>query len=269
MFSSGPSGPRAKPSLVSLARGGAGGRLLFCFHHAGGGAAGFRNWQRLLAPSIQVATVLLPGRESLFGEPPLTDLAAAVERIGAEIAQCADRPYGLFGHSFGAMLAFETARKLECGSGRAPSCLIVSGRRPLNLDSADEDITDAARGAASTLGDEAFLALLRRMGGTPPEVLGNPELMALLLPAIRADFRLAEGYHWQENSRVACPILALGGRDDRFAAAGELTRWAGLTATGAATRLFDGGHFFVRTHETEVCREIAAFVQQATASAPA
>jgi medium-chain acyl-[acyl-carrier-protein] hydrolase len=256
---------RERNNWVSLAPANASRCTLFCIHHAGGGAAGFRNWPRLLGPSVQLGTVVLPGREALFDQRPLADFAMVVKRICSEIQPLTDKPYALFGHSLGAALAFEAACHLEQRAPRAPSCLIVSGRPALHLhDTATDNYS--ARGAgeppASTLPDTEFIDLLRRVGGTPSEIFNNPEMMRLFLPVIRADFHLAENYHWDGQSRCACSILVLGGKTDRFARPEELVQWRDLTTGDVTVRTFDGGHFFIASREVEACGAIAAFLDQ-------
>src|SRR5439155_16351561 len=114
----------------------------------------------------------------------------AVERISSEIQSLTDKPYALFGHSLGAALAFEVGCCLERRGLRGPMCLIVSGRGALHRDDKGRDDQDtcASRGPTSALPEAEFINVLREMGGTPPEVLNNPEIMKFLLPVIRADF---------------------------------------------------------------------------------
>ena len=244
---------RAPDRLVALAPDSGAACTLFCFHHAGGGAAMFRQWPRFLGCSVQLGTVLLPGREGLFREAPLTDFSSALARIAGDIAALTTKPYALFGHSLGAKLAFETAVRLE-RSARPPSCVIVSGQRPLHRSDPPHEREN------STLPDDEFLSLLQAMGGTPPAIFDNPEMMQLFLPVIRADFRLAEQYRWSSQT-ISCPLLVLGGTDDPYAAADELPQWSALTTGPSAVRTFDGGHFYLTGHEAEVCGAIAAFLR--------
>jgi surfactin synthase thioesterase subunit len=205
--------------------------------------------------------VLLPGRESLISQRPLTDFGVAVDRISSEIQPLTDKPYALFGHSLGAALAFEVGCCLERRGVRGPLCLIVSGRGALHRDDRpDSHDTGAGSGPTSALPDAEFINVLREMGGTPPELLDNSEIMEFLLPVIRADFHLSENYRW-DGSRIGSPLLVLGGASDPSAKASELTEWGALTTAGATVRLFDGGHFFLYHSAVEVCQEIAAFIK--------
>jgi surfactin synthase thioesterase subunit len=229
---------------------------LFCFHHAGGGGAVFRRWQKLFGAGIEVVPVVLPGREGSFGRAPIKDFTLAVERICAEIEPLTGAPYALFGHSLGAALAFEVACKLERSAPRAPSCIIVSGRGALHVhDGAEES-------SSSTLPDPELVAKLSRYGGTPREIIESPEMLQLFLPIIRADFRLAESYCWDGRSKTTRPLLVLGGMADRFAGAAELERWRELTSGPATIQLFEGGHFFIETHAADTCATIATFLER-------
>jgi surfactin synthase thioesterase subunit len=257
---------RVKSSLISLLPASESTCRLFCIHHAGGSTAVFRNWPGLLGPSVQVGTIALPGREGLFGQPPLTDLEVAVQRVCTDIQRFTDKPYALFGHSLGAVLAFEATCRLErdCPN-HPPVCLIVSGRRALNLKNPSAALysaSDFGERAPSTLPDAEFISLLRRFGGTAPEILNNPEMMELLLPVIRADFSLVENYKWDGQSRTRCSILVLGGTADGSASFEELTQWCTLSRRDVTVQTFDGGHFFISTCEAEACTVIAHFLDR-------
>jgi surfactin synthase thioesterase subunit len=247
---------RDKNRIVSLESRDAGRCALFCFHHAGGGGAVFRSWQRLFGPWIEVVPVVLPGRAGSVSRPPITDFTLAVERICAEIEPLTVGPYALFGHSLGAALAFEVACKLERSATRAPSCIIVSGRGAPHVQNAD------AEPPSSTLPDSELVAKLSRFGGTPREIIDSPEMLKLLLPIIRADFRLAESYSWDGRSMTTRPLLVLGGMGDRFAGAAELERWRELTSGPATIRMFEGGHFFIATQAADTCAAITTFLER-------
>ena len=232
---------------------------LFCLHHAGGGGAGFRRWSRMISPDIQVASVVLPGREGLSHVPPFTDFTIAVQRIAEEMQTFTQRPYALFGHSLGAVLAFETACLLERNGLPGPCCVIVSGRRAPHLRD-DPGETDAK--PSSELPEAEFIELLENMGGMPKEILNNPEMLEFLLPVIRADFRLAENYSWDGCSKCACPLMVFGGTEDTYASFDELHAWARHSVAKTSVLRFQGGHFFISSQEAEVCRAISGYLYQ-------
>ncbi|WP_305787980.1 thioesterase II family protein [Symbioplanes lichenis] len=210
------------------------GPRLFCFPHGGGGAGAFRRWKAELAPSIEVVPVHLPGRESRFAEPLLTSVAAVVTALVGPLSARVRGPFALFGHSMGALLAYETAAALT-DRGLPPAHLFASGHHPPHLPPA----TPAMHG----LPDAELVARLAEFGGTPPELLGDPALMELLLPRLRADFEICETYRYAARPPLPVPITVFAGRDDPSVDVGELGRWGDLTTEGAEVHILDGGHF--------------------------
>jgi medium-chain acyl-[acyl-carrier-protein] hydrolase len=240
-----------RPACVRvLARRPAASLRLVCMPYAGGAAHVFHDWPELLGHAFEVAGVDLPGRGPRIGEPPVADLVALADEVADEVAGGADRPYALLGHSMGALLAFEVARSLRRRGARPPALLVACAhgapREP------------APERAISGLPRPRFVAELRRRGGTPPEVLANRELMDLLLPALRADFAACEGYRHAPEPPLACPILAIGGRDDREVTRPDLLAWSDHTSAGFDLRWIDSGHFFVRTHAAELAALVAS-----------
>jgi len=210
---------------------------LVCFSFAGGGAAAYRPFALGLPGEIEVLAVQLPGRESRLREKPLTSFAALLEGLVPALQPLLDRPYALFGHSMGAMLAYETARAIVARGLRAPSHLVVSGRRAPQL---PETATSLAH-----LDDEAFVeAIGRRYGGIPSEVLQHPEILELLLPTLRADMCAIEQHRHAEGAPLECPITACGGRDDAHANRAQLEAWSAQTVAGLEVLQFPGSHFY-------------------------
>ena len=210
---------------------------LFCFPYAGGGTAVFRAWQDHLPEWIEVCPILLPGREDRLREPPIDRLASLIARLSDAIRPYLDRPFAFFGHSMGAIVAFELARQLRAEQGPAPAILFVSGRGAPR--------TKTSRSPIHQLPDDAFVRELHRLQGTPEQVLCNQELMQLLLPALRADFALIERYAYADQSPLDCPICAFGGREDIDVSEAALDAWRHESRSMFRLQLFPGDHFFL------------------------
>lgn len=213
---------------------------LFCLPYAGGNATAFRHWQQHLGPNVQVVPVRLPGRLGRMSDEPFTRLPALVDALASEMLPLLDRPYALLGVSMGALAAFETARRLTELS-RPPMRLFVA--------SFPSPSVETFRVGAHELSDEAFTELLRRLGAVPPEVLQETELMRLLLPTIRVDFRIT-GNHVDDGGALAgVPVTAIHGADDRTVASEHMARWAERTGSDFELVQVRGGHFFVHGHD--------------------
>lgn len=215
------------------------GMRLICFPYAGGGASVFRNWanHEFLA-DIEVCAVQLPGREARIAESPVDDLRQLVHTLGEVLEPYLDRPFAFFGHSIGALVSFELVRELRRTRGIEPSYLFVSGCPAPHLQDS-ERICD--------LPDDEFLERVGRFNGTPPEVLNHPELMQLMLPALRADFSLRDRYVYPEEPPLDCPIIAFGGMSDKHVNGVVLGSWRKHTRERFQLWLFQGDHFFVRS----------------------
>ncbi|MDJ1133697.1 thioesterase II family protein [Streptomyces iconiensis] len=216
---------------------------LFCLPHTGGGAALYRDWARRLAPDVDVVSIRLPGREKRFRETPYRRLDDLVEALAEAVEPLLDRPYAWFGHSMGALVAYEMCRAARGLGQREPERLLVSGRRAPHLPSRQRRVHDAP--------DDALVAHLRELNGTPAEVLDSSAALGALLPMMRADFAVSETYHWRAGPPLTCPVLVLGGRDDALAAPGELAAWREYSTGDCEVRLFDGGHFFLHEESRE------------------
>jgi medium-chain acyl-[acyl-carrier-protein] hydrolase len=220
------------------------GLRLFCFAHAGGGPSFFRPWRQALAPAVDVRPVLLPGRESRVRELPYRRMEQLLDPLCAALVPYLDRPYALFGHSLGSVIAYEVARRLAAGDVLPPSALLVSGRRAPGV--------PARRRAFSALPEPEFLAAIAALNGTPPEVLSQPQLLQLLLPALRADFELNETYRPVPGPPLGCPLIAYMGLDDPEVNAAELLAWHTETSAEFTLRTFPGDHFYLRAGRPDV-----------------
>ena len=210
---------------------------LFCLPHAGGGASAFHSWQTALSAQVQVCPIQLPGRETRFSEPPYAELDSLVGAIAQELRPWLDIPYAVFGHSMGALLAFEWTRSLQQEGYSMPARLFLSGRRA-------PDIQDDA-GPLHTLPDHEFVEELNcRYQGMPQEFLQNPELMEVFLPILRADIAVVESYQFKEGAPLNCPMTVSAGIGDASTSYDQLLAWARHTRAGFTAQLFPGGDFY-------------------------
>jgi surfactin synthase thioesterase subunit len=222
---------------------------LFCFPFAGGGASAYRSWGFLFPPEVEVCAVQLPGREERFREPLLRHYQTLVALVCGGMQRLLDRPFALFGHSMGAMIAFECARRLR-RRGHRPGALFVSACHAPQLPLPRKPIHD--------LPDDQLLREVGRLGGTPAQVLENAELMDLIKPVLRADLALHETYAYGEETPLDTPISALAGADDPVVRPAHIQPWSAQTVAQFTLSEFAGGHFFVHQQAKGVTRLIAA-----------
>ncbi len=222
---------------------------LFLLPHAGAGASAFRGWSDGLPADVEVCPVQLPGRENRVAEPAFDRLEPLVRALAGALAGWDDLPWAVFGHSNGALIAFELARHLRREGRHGPVHLFASGRRSPD---------SPAEGAVTHhLPDGQFVRELRELGGTPEEVMAHPELMALLLPLLRADVALTETYPFVEEAPLECPITAYGGVDDAKASREQTEAWRRHTSGGFTHRRFPGDHFFILSRRDLVLRTLS------------
>jgi len=235
-------------------------RRVFCFPYAGGGASVYRGWGADLPEGVELLAAQLPGREDRLAEPPLEDWDLLVSSTVDALMPHTGLPFGLFGHSMGAVLAFDVARRLQHRGGPTPGCLLLSGRSPFPVPAAGAD-------RLADLPDEDLLARLHERYGSPASnALAHPEVRALALPALRADVRLLEAYRKSEGPLLECPIVALGGEDDASVTPRDLDGWRSETRAAFRARLFTGDHFFLESARSELLAEIARALLPAEAA---
>lgn len=210
---------------------------LFCFPCAGGGAENFRGWAAELPEFLDVSAIQPPGRGARFREPLVDRIGEWLDSLEAAIAPELDRPFAFFGHSVGALTAFELTRRLRRAGRPLPARLFVAGRRAPHLPS--------RRPRLHALPREQLLAELRSLNGTPPEVLAHEELMDLLLPILRADFSLDATHVYLPEPPLERPITAFWGDADPLADEAQTRAWSEHTTAGLSLHGFAGDHFFV------------------------
>ena len=221
---------------------------LFVFPHAAGSAAIYRPLRHLMPPEIDLCPLELPGRAARIDERPLTSMSVLMERLYHVLQPLMDVPFGFFGHSVGAWMAYEAAQQLRSVDGRIAVHLFVSGR-----DSPKRVCADPP--PARPRSDDELLSILRRFGGTPAAIMQRPELIAALLSALRADLALVEGYAVHPGHRIACQITAFSGVDD-VSHPGFLQSWGDYTRGKFRARVFPGGHFYFSPAAGLLAKEI-------------
>jgi surfactin synthase thioesterase subunit len=212
---------------------------LICLPHAGGSPESFAHWRQHLPPGTELCIAQFPGRGPREAEPPITDPARMVAELAAAVATLTDLPYVIFGHSLGAILAFEVTRSLRRSGLSLPRGLFVSASRaPRHIPS--RFVLDAVH-----LPEDAFIAAIRTLGGLPDDLLDEPALREVVFAATRRDFDLVARYSYQPEAPLDMPLTLLYGRADKHLPRDLLEDWRLETRAQAEIVGFDGGHFYL------------------------
>ncbi len=218
---------------------GHGSSRIVCLPYAGGNGTIYESWTRWLPSEVELWAPSLPARGQRMLEPPVEDMELLVGTLAEEL--CADeRPISLFGHSFGALVAFELSHRLQQRS-LPVHCLVASGM------SAPQALPTRA---APT--DAEILANLRSHGVAPAEFMQQPDLLELVMPGLRADYRMAMGYQYRARTKLSAQVFALGGTDDTEVPAEGLAAWTEQSQGDCLTRMWQGGHMYLLSHAEEV-----------------
>nr|XP_004569274.2 S-acyl fatty acid synthase thioesterase, medium chain [Maylandia zebra] len=218
---------------------------LICFPWAGGGSIHYARWGNVLSSSVEVLAVKLPGRESRAKEPFFENMQQIVDEvISVLLPLLKEKPFALFGHSFGAFTSFAVADALKKIHNVEPVHIFLSGA------SAPYSETRIKTPKRSDLSDEDFLKWLISIGGTPPELLANPEVLKLFLPALKADLHVVENYRCNKASipLFSCPVTCFDGKDD---IPHDLQAWKDITSGDFTIKMFHGSHFYLKDSGNE------------------
>jgi len=210
---------------------------ILCFPHAGGGTASFNSWVRQSSPDIDLYGVRLPGRESRMAEVPATDLQEVVEALSAAVEDLIEPPFAFFGSCSGSLIAYGLAHHFHVARRPEPACLFVSSCVAPCAHIPGPPIHELPR--------QEFLETLRKIGGTPEEILNHDEFMTMLEPALRADFQLAHEFMRSSPARLSIPISAFGGLADHRIGLNDLVSWRQHSSELFMFRLLPGGHFLL------------------------
>lgn len=221
---------------------------LFCFPHAGAGGSAFRGWAQRLPASVQPIAIELPGRESRIREAPLVEMRSVLDALARIVVESGPSPFAFFGHSLGALIAFELTRALRRTGAPLPAALIVSGCTAPHLRGQHRRL--------SLLPDGEFLDALRQFNGLPRELLELPELLDLVLPTLRADFQLLDSYVYEDDRPLPCPLVAYGGLADATVA--DIDLWQEHAAGPFTARRFPGDHFYLHSADSDFFARLCA-----------
>ncbi|XP_062866912.1 S-acyl fatty acid synthase thioesterase, medium chain [Trichomycterus rosablanca] len=218
---------------------------LICFPWAGGGSLHYARWGRLLNHSIEVYSVRLPGRESRAKEPFVQNMQQILDEVvGVLLPALKEKPFALFGHSFGAMTSYAFAEYVKTVHNLEPIHMFISGA------SAPYSETRLQAPTRSHLSDEEFLQWMTSIGGTPPEILTNPEVLKLFLPALKADLKVVETYRCSRPTSpfLSCPVSCFDGKED---VPHDLQAFKAMTSGDFTVQMLPGPHFYLKDTANE------------------
>ncbi len=222
---------------------------LFCLPFAGGGASIYRSWVNQLSPNIEVCPIQLPARENRYSESAITDAKLMANLVMKELLPFINKPYAIFGHSMGALLAFEVCRSLQAGGHVLPKVVFLSAHRAPHL--------PRKRDLLYLLPENQFIDRLKAYGGFPDEILNNQEFLNFILPIMRSDMTLCDLYQYEEKElSLNIHFELFVGEQDPEVGFNEMSPWAIHTNQSSSLTTFKGGHFFLRSHESEVIESI-------------
>jgi len=221
---------------------------LFCLPYAGAGSSRYFRWAAEFPEEIDVRPLLLPGREGRIGERPYSNMDDLASALSLALVPELDRQFAIFGHSMGALVGFELARRLRRDFGATPMHLFASGYRAPHLPHTEPKLHH--------LSASDFFLRIRGMQDTPDEATRNEEFMELMLPTLRADLKLCETYCYSPDHPLNCPISAFGGFNDRRVKESDLAAWAEHSTVSFRLRMMQGGHLFLNERESDIIRFI-------------
>jgi medium-chain acyl-[acyl-carrier-protein] hydrolase len=241
----------SEPSLFSRrSLESSGSARLFCIPYAGGSASIYRQFAAASPAWLQVIPVELPGRGRLVKEPLASSLVELAGQIARAIQEVSDLPYAIFGHSLGALLAYQVTAALAASEGPQPQKLFLAGVTPPFLGKERPPLAD--------MDESTLLQYLRAFEGTPEAILNDPSIRDFLLPILRSDFRLVETYRVQEPLRLKTSLTVLWGDADQATPDSDMRQWERAAAGEFFSRTYPGGHFFLNSPEvmTDIVRDL-------------
>ena len=231
---------------------------LFCFPYAGGGASIFHRWPEYLPEDIELNAIQLPGHETRIGDPPHADLDPLLLELAGVLQPYLSRPLALLGHSMGALISYELARRIRREGGVSPTILFLSGLRALQIPNPDPPLHSLSR--------PDFLQQLQTRYGMPASLIQQSELLELFMPLLRANFQMCETYTYSPEPPLDCPLSVFGGLQDPRISREDLAAWKLQTNRELRLRMIEGDHYFFEHSWMDiaylVARDLADFAQE-------
>lgn len=227
---------------------------LFCFPYAGASGVVYSKWARLLPSGVEVCAIELPGRSSRIREPPISRLAPLVSALADGMSPLLSSAFGFYGHSFGALIAFEVARELRRRKLNTPNFLICGASRAPHV--------ALDRPHFHHLSDEELLAASARHYGATIDhrILEVEEIRQMIVAAMRADLAVAESYLYYEDQPLEIPISVVAGRSDGSTSEASLRAWAQHTEATCDLTYLEGGHLFLNHHVTDLLKLVSSAI---------
>jgi surfactin synthase thioesterase subunit len=225
---------------------------MFCFPYAGGNGSTYLSWANALPSSVELFTVELPGRSYRFGEPAYSSMDNLIDDLMQVFPNLTDKPYILMGHSLGSRVAFELMHRCKQVGIKMPEHFIASGSPAPHIKEKQKELYKLPR--------EEFIEELRKLNGTPKEILENYEMMTLSIPFIRADFELSETYTYTGFEKFDCPITVFYGDKDNEISLLDIEAWGGHFSHPAVIHSVPGDHFFIEENKNAVLEKIRSVI---------
>lgn len=217
-------------------------KRLFVFPYAGGGAAGFHDWFKILPEWLDICIIELPGRGRLLTKEPISEWPNLIDGVLSATCELLDLPFYIYGHSFGALLGFEFARNLLIDCGLSPENLFVASHRAPNLPS--------ERPPLASLGDNELIDTIISYGFLPSEMLKHRDFLLQTVSTLKTDLRLCDNYVFVDQPKLSCEVIAFAGLNDNMLDIDEMFKWQNTTLGGFRFQKFPGGHMFQEDFQT-------------------
>lgn len=222
-------------------------RILF-LPYAGGSASVYQSWISQLSPGVEAILIQLPGRANRYGEKLIPNMPTLVSQLGESIAEVTDLPYIIFGHSMGSRIGYQLIDFLKKKGHPLPAHFIASGSKAPHQ--------KRHKAGSYLLPEKEFIQEIKRLNATPQEILDNKELLKIFINILRADFEVADYQSNIPNVKINIPFTLLFGLLDEEVSLDDIVEWELHFEKNNNVILFNGGHFFIDSHQSKVISEI-------------